>query len=224
MKTNTTPRHVAKSELFRLDDNAVPGDECYLGAVDAVARQQAKRFVEISISKLAADIFSASVGAITTGSRIGDYLLKFSAEMVNSAVLNVPLDETLLVFVTEKTAGFVSGNATKSFILGDTVSLLTKSTITKLLDEDDPITWELNGNNLGTDAQRSGLAPLTNISAELFYNPYTHYTTALIGATCTLQGSTKTAIYIQRYEVAKTGFGSAEMVDGTLTVAVRQLQ
>lgn len=136
----------------------------------------------------------------------------------------VPLDETLLVFVTEKTAGFVAGNATKSFILGETVSLLTKSTITRLLDEDDVITWELSGNNLGTDAQRTGLAPLTNISAELFYNPYTHYTTALIGATCNLPGSTKTAIYIPRYEVTKTAFGSAEMVDGTLTVAVRQLQ
>ncbi|MFA5924355.1 MAG: IPT/TIG domain-containing protein [Methylococcaceae bacterium] len=217
---------VTKSELINGigGGNAVPGDECYLGAVDAIAFQQAQRFVGISINKLAADIFSSSISVITTGSFIGDILLKLTAEMINSTALGLPLDETLLVFVTEKAAGYIAGKATESFILGETVSSLTEKSIGELLKKDDPIVWELSGSNKGTTSQRSRLAPLTNIKAELFYSPYTHYTTALIGATCNLQSGTRKALYILQYKVVKSAFESAEIVDGTLRVAVRQHQ
>lgn len=215
---------VAKSELFGIDNNAVPGDECYLGAVDAVVRQQANRLVKISLNKLAADVFSAAIGTLSTGSIIGDYLLKLATEVINASVLNIPLNETLLTFVTEKTVGYVAGNATQSFILGETSSALTEKTITNLLNKDKPTTWNLSGNNRGTEAQVSHVTPLTKVTAQLFYNPWTHYTTALISATCNLQNGTRKNLYIQRYEVEKTQFGGAKLINGTLKVASRQLQ
>ena len=215
---------VAKSEKYKLDASASYEDECYYGVVDTLARLQANRIVDIGLKKLAVDVFAAALGTFNTGSVIGDYLLKLGVEMMNSAVLDVPLDETALVFVVDNTVGYVAGQATKSYLVGAAVPELTDKMIERLLYQDDPISWELSGNNFAA-AKRNIGAPPTSIKAEVFYNPYTHYTTAVVGATCQLSSGSRKNLYILRYEVTKTAFGgAAKSIEGSYRYVVRQLQ
>ncbi|MDD5410127.1 MAG: hypothetical protein PHF31_01730 [Methylobacter sp.] len=65
---------------------------------------QANRIVDIDLEKLAANVSAVVLGAFSTGSMIGNYLLKLGVGMMNSAVLDIPLKETALIVIFVITA------------------------------------------------------------------------------------------------------------------------
>lgn len=75
----------------------------------------------------------------------------------------------------------------------------------------------LSGSNTGSEFVRSG-GPLTSINAKVYYHPWTHFTTAVIGATCQLSSGTQDKIYVVAYEQSKNTFGGADPMYSTLRV------
>ncbi len=197
-------------------------DQCYHGTVDAIAALQAKRIIDIALRQLSGQILKASITPISTGSLLGDYLLKFSAEVINATVAGIPLDEAILKFVAEDTIGYIAGKVTADYIAGKTVEILNRKVVERLLKRDDSIAWELTGDNSKSRLFIQGLVPLTSINSQLFYNPYTHYTSALVNSTCVKDGQTQIKLYGILYEVIKTAFNTAKKV-GPLKLVVRNL-
>ena len=199
--------------------NSLPEDVCYTGVSDALAAQAGKDFVNLALKDLASSVFQTSIDLISTGSPIGDFLLKFGAQMTSSAMLDKPLTEAAILFVTKKSVGYITSKSTKSYILEKAASSLYEKSYKDLLADEELIAWKLSGSNKGSKSQTGELAPLTNINAEIFYSPYTHYTTVIVGATCNLvKGGTQKNTYILRYKVIETESKSAKIVDGTLRV------
>lgn len=213
--------NVAKSERdleIRNDPNSLPGDKCYEGMSDALSIQGKNDFVSAGLKELSSSIFQATIGLISTGNPHEDFLLKFGAKMLSATIQNKPLTEESILFVTKKTVGYVVSKSSQSSLLGKTTSLLYED-IYKKLTQEDLLAWKFSGSNLNSQAQKTNLAPFTQIKAEIFYSPYTHYTTAVIGATCKFaNGEIKENIYVLSYKVIKTQYSGAEIVDGTLNV------
>ncbi|MDH5573412.1 MAG: hypothetical protein OEY89_16740 [Gammaproteobacteria bacterium] len=213
---------VALSETLGDDNfganNSLPGEKCYLGASDALAALEKKDLKKSNMQQLAKSIFLASIDVFPVNSEIGKFLLKFGAHMATSVALDEPAGENTIKFIVENAIGYIAYQSTESYLLGKTASQLTKKSITKLLGNEELLTWKLEGSNQGSTLQQIGTAPLTNINAEVFYSPYTHYTTVIADATCNLKSGTAEEKYILRYQVAKDGFNGADIVDDTLEV------
>lgn len=208
----------AKERDFGIDGrNILPNDACYIGVTDALAAQAKKDFVNIALKELASNIFLTTVDLISTGSPTGDFLLKFGTQLLNSTALDKPVTETAILFIINKSIGYIARQSTESYILGKTVPLLYEKSYRDFIANEQLTAWKLIGSNVGTQSQKGGLAPLANINADIFYNPYSHYITALINANCSLlKGGNQENIYILRYKVLETKVKSTKIDENSL--------
>lgn len=94
---------VVKREKYKLDTDVSYEDECYYGIVNILARLQTNRIMDIGLEKLAAVVFAAALGNFSKDSVTCDYRLKLGVGMMNSAVLDVPLNETALIVIVKMT-------------------------------------------------------------------------------------------------------------------------
>lgn len=179
---------IAGSERQNLGNS----DSCYLGMMDSVYANQAANIINLATDTLVSGILEASIGTITTGNLYGDFLLKFSANILGSLIRDEPIDEAAIKFVAENALGYIAGKAANSFYAGEFIEELTKKSINKLLKQEDGSEWSLKGNNSGTSYYQSGLMPLTEIDGQFYYNPYTWYTTGVVEVTCHQYNSSPT--------------------------------
>jgi Regulator of chromosome condensation (RCC1) repeat/Abnormal spindle-like microcephaly-assoc'd, ASPM-SPD-2-Hydin/IPT/TIG domain len=181
-------------------------DECYGGAMDAAWRAQRTKIISESIKKLYSDIFRAAP-LVSTGTVYGDFLLKLAQESASAVVGGTSVSDAIVESVANQIAGYVIAKETNKFLANSTLALvdLSKDSIASLIDGEGVLAWRMSGSNLGTVGQRSGLWPLTSIQAKLYYNPWNHYTTAVIASTCQITGGTTRNLYVVTYENLKLG-------------------
>ena len=209
---------VASSETQKL------GGDCYTGVMSAIAVNQAGQIAKLALSTIASGIIEASIGLITTANLYGDYLLKFSANIAGSLIQENPFDEAVIKFIAENTMGYIAGKATNNFYAGEFIEELNQSVVEKLLKNDGGLNWVVRGNNKNSRYYTSKLVPLTEVDSQFYYNPYTHYTTGIVRATCYPEGSSmRKQLYTISYLVDETKYHSAEIVAGTLVIRLMNL-
>lgn len=210
--------YVASDEAQKL------GEDCYTGVMSAIAVNQAGQIAKLALSTIASSIIETSIGLITTANLYGDYLLKFSANIAGSLIQGNPFDEAVIKFIAENTMGYIAGKATNNFYAGELIEELNQSVVEKLLKEDDGLNWVVRGNNTNSRYYTSKLVPLTEVDSQFYYNPYTHYTTGIVRATCYPEGSSmRKQLYTISYRVDETKSHSAEIVAGTLVIRLMNL-
>jgi hypothetical protein len=224
---------IFKSQLERAfievagDQREIQESNCYTGAMDAAAIAGGTRFITLGLGELAANIIQASMLFLTTGSPIGDFLLKLGAEVFTATITDTALSETLLLFTTENTVRYIAGRATDRYLVGDVAGVLTRELVEELLEEDGVDTWEISGSNEGSPRQQHQVVPLTQIEGRLYYNPFTYYTTAVLRAICNFDGKEEEFLHIVTYEVEMKTFGflkSANPLLKTLNVKMKQIR
>ena len=176
-------------------------DLCYGGVMDALAISEKNDWGGLALSKLAGGLIRASIGGITTGNVLADYLIKFASEVIASTVEGNRFEDAIMRFVLEDTLGYVVGRVANDYMLGKSIQVLNKAAVEELLKEDGVVAWDLKGSNTN-----KGYWPYTKIQGQAFYNPYTHYMSVYVGANCEKQEE----FYILQYEVIRTEYNAAE--------------
>jgi len=196
------------------------GDSCYLGTVIATSSILARDIATSIIRDIATDVALAPISNITTGSKLGDIFLHLASYSVAAIIKGTPADEAILKYVTENTVGYILGRA-----VGDYYRLIDpkKSTSTKLIEDvfktDGVQAWSGLGNNVGNRWQQQTGAPITYIKFQAYYNPYTHFTTAIVNATCNNDtGGQIKKNYFFIYELQKNGMWDVSRIDGSLKI------
>ena len=198
-------------------------DDCYIGAMDAAAHVQAKQIIFENLTQLAVAIVKASLRLITTGSPAGDFLLKVGIDAVDVAgkvFHGEPVVQSITIAVVNEVVGYIVSKAAGDYVNG-VDSLLTDlaspQVVKALLDREGVLSWTLSGSNTDSSFVDIG-GPLTSITAKLYYNPWTHYTTAVVGATCEMPSGPKRMMYLLTYEQSKSMFGTAVPIYDSLRI------
>jgi len=180
-----------------------PNDACYFGAVDASTQLGKKKYTSLTLNELASGIAQAPLGIITTGTGLGDALLKVGSFLL-SVAFSESLDRATLEFITEQAVGFVLGHASTDFIAGLAGDPVSEKVMKELLREDGVLFDQGSATNELSPFRSAG-APLTQVVVDLVYNPYTHFVVAVIGADCQAATGQVRRQYIFRFEVDKNG-------------------
>jgi len=199
--------------------NRFSNDGCYFGAVDATSALQTRDILEVVIRQLASNVFKTPLSLITTGSVLGDIFLKLGTYTISETIKQTPLDEAVLKFATEQTAGYILGKSVADFYnaiyAGDPLS---EKIVYGVLIGDDIVYWGGEGNNAKTRWHLYGGAPYTQVKFQVYYNPYTHFTTSVINATCDFNGSKVKKSYFILYELKKNRIWDINVVPGSLKI------
>lgn len=191
-------------------------DSCLHGAVQAAGDAQIASDLRV-MGDMAVDIMLLPAKMFSTGSLLGDLILSAGSAILGKAMKSTPLDEAALTFITNETMGYVLPKIVTDYYGGAILSTWTEKAISSLLEKERDIYWTLRGNNEGPARQNSG-APLAVVDVQVFYSPYSHFTTAVIGAQCTWDnGRQKEETWVVRYELKKEKgwFGGTPTVVGT---------
>lgn len=190
-------------------------DSCYYGAISAGVPTAAGGTVLYALNDLAVDITAKSLGAITTGSDYGDFLLRFGVNVGAAYFKEEDINLEIVNSIISQSAGYLLPGAVRKYV-GDMPSieqglllvsansgkeLLKLSTGT--LKKEAVISGYLSGNNLISDDLSLG-APATTVSITWYYNPLTRTFLAYIAADCSEQGK---SYYMVRYQIEGGTFG-----------------
>ncbi len=208
-----------KTELLNglAEGNRLPDDQCYLGVVDAITAYQAQALLEEMLLNLAVDIATAPLSVITTGSVLGDIFLKLGVHAISEAIKETPPDESVLKYVTEQTAGYILGKAVGEFYNGVYIGPLVDKVVHEILIDEKIINWEGKANNATTDSYQRQYVPYADVALQVYYSQYTHYTTAIINASCGDGGNIKKTYFIL-YELEKQKWSNIGIVDSSVKV------
>lgn len=189
----------------RIKETTTPGpDVCYSGAVDAAAEVTKRDIIRLALNQLAAGVAAESLGAVTTGSQVGDFLLKTASYFITVSSSDNP-SGTALVLGTEKSVGYLFPKAVDQYLASKIAGSVTAKVVKQFLTQDEVVTVEASGTNEKSHFFLSGLTPRTNIHITVFYNAFTHFAVAAIQSECELSDGLQKKTYLLRYEVDKRG-------------------
>lgn len=201
-----------------INGNAVV-DQCYAGAMDAAAFTAQRGLVSEALLQLVGGVVRAAARPVTsTGVLFYDLLLAGAQEGLTAVLNDEPVAPAAATAVAREVLSHVLARETNRFLSG--AALLTldlgRASIQTVLRDEDVVSWEYRGSNAGSRAQRSAELPSTSIQAKLYYNPWNHYTTVIVRATCQGPGPTRRALYMVTYENSKGTLGSASVVGSSV--------
>jgi hypothetical protein len=186
----------------------------------AASEIQFSQIVDGFLIDLASGIVGAALPA-DTGSLIGDYFLKLGGDIYFSVAKKTSVNDTI-VSATEASVAFIAGKAVDKYLpvlngAGGDIADLSRTTIDAILAQDNgTVSWSLAGpTSKNSPLIVSGLVPMTTIRAKMFYNPWNHFTTAIIAATCQWPNRTARNLYVLTYPVNKLGPATA-VLSGTI--------
>lgn len=155
--------------------------------------------VTIAGQQLVTGIMTAPLGVVTTGSALGDILLKAGSFLITlSTSNNVPRDT--LQFATEESIGFVLSKAASEYLASGGVSAIADPVVRKLVQDDGVIWTNASGDNAGSGFIAQG-APFTKADIDFAYNPFSRYITGAIHAQCQMPTAMLSEVFIIRYPV-----------------------
>ncbi len=166
-------------------------EDCYFEAVSAAAVVSRFKLSRIAFGELAKGMASAYAGGIDTGNYIGDAMIRVGAYVITAVGLtDTTVTDAVVESVTKEVAGYILGRASNDFVGRLAGDELTQKGLEQLLKSDDVV--------VAIDEGRSPSSG-TRVKIAMFYNPYTHYVVASVGADCS------TSRYLFRYEVDGDG-------------------
>ena len=221
---------VAKNEATSFETGK---DECYFSTMRVVANLQKSELLHAGMKQLSWSLINASLGLISTGSVLGDFLFDLGTATVGSIFVGTPLSETILTTVAENTMGYIIGQKVSDAVhplLAPAVSSLGSITAKKLTTElttllntienntNGVMFWGFAGNSATAIRlnKQDANAPFATVNARIAYNPWNHFTTAIIATTCQNQTTPAKHIYTITYEVRKTPIGGGAVQVGTV--------
>ena len=197
-------------------DGQRKSDACYGGAIQALSKEQRTKIKQLYIKDLSGSIFKSGVGMLSTGNFFYDLLIQTAGEGIGAAISEKPIAPAVTIKAAEKIGGFILAKYTEDWFSDKTVSVLLDlsfNTIEKTLNDEGVLAWNLSGNNYNLPDRDQAVVPFefAEAKARLYYNPWNHYTTVIIYATCKPSlDSSKNAqkLYVVTYENEKEGIGA----------------
>jgi hypothetical protein len=192
-------------------------DACEQATLHALSTAEGQDLSARDGRTLAADILQAATGRTSVGSSEGDFLLALGAHLARSAMPGASVSEEMIRLVTEQTGAYVAGKAVAGYLAGGATEAVSEALVTRLLRDDGVTAWTLDGSNAGVRVQGTDSPRASNVTAQVLYNPYTRYMTAVIGAGCTTAtGAPDRRLYRLQCAVAPDTAQSADYVPGTV--------
>jgi hypothetical protein len=181
--------------------------------MQAAAKGQRVRIASLGVKRLLGSIVKETIGLVSTGDLFLDLLIQTTGEGIKAAIAEESIVPAISGKVAEKIGGFILAKSTNDWFGATTASViqdLSRNEIERVLNEEGVLTWNLSGDNFAVHG-RGGLTwELAKVEARLYYNPWNHYTTAIIAANCQSEnGRSYQNVYVVTYENEKTGFGGA---------------
>ncbi|RPI72945.1 MAG: hypothetical protein EHM38_01165 [Geobacteraceae bacterium] len=189
-------------------DGRTREDRCYAGAMAGLKLAQGGKLITDNLSKLAGGIFGTSVGLITTGDVFKDIFINAVGEGVASVISNESVVKNVASSTAKKIGGPIMSKLLDDYFGQRLFTELWKfdvDTIKEFLEMEQVIAWPLSGDNFIAFDKHGSPLDRTSASARFYYNPWSHYSTAVFHATCEERktGAIKERIYSVFYELEK---------------------
>lgn len=192
------------------------GDACELAALRALGAAEGQQAAVRDSRALATEILQSARGNGATDSGVGEFLLALGRHAAGSALTGVSVSAALAREVAERIGGYVAAKAVTEYLAGASGEI-SEALVTRLLRDDAVSVWTLNSTDAAVRTQRSAEVPTANVAALLYYNPYSRYTTAVAGSSCTgAGGAPDRRLFRLHYEVTPDTAQSADYVPGTV--------
>jgi hypothetical protein len=205
-------RVVAEKALERQD-----GEVCELGALRALGAVGGQQVAAKDRRALAAEVLQSARANAPADNGVGDFLLGLGRHAAGAALPGVAVSAALAREVAERIGGYVAAKAVAGYIAGATGEM-DEELVARLLRDEGLSVWTLNGTDATPRTQRTEDARAANVTALLYYNPYTRYATAVAGSSCAgAGGAPDRRLYRLHYEVTPDSAQSADYVPGTVT-------
>ena len=235
--------NVAKDEMVNFGTGHIGRDECYFSTMRVVANLQQSELLNAGMKQLSWALVNTSLGLVSTGSVLWDFMFNLSRATVGSIVLDAPLSDALLTTVAESTAGYIIGQKVAEAVnpllapamssLGSITAGIVTPQLRTLLNAVENNTngvlfWGFSGNSATTIRLnlQDANAPFATVNAKVAYNPWNYFTTATIATKCQSPGQNapKLHVYTITYKVKKTsfGFGDNAQLDSVVNLHVVQ--
>lgn len=193
---NSVFADAARAEVENLLSGS-SADGCYLSTVDAARIEANRAFIRAGLLQVADNVFTiAALTGMTTGSVVGDIIIHFTAGTALGALQGQPIGEavaTSLVDASGQVAKYALGKLVTDYIaqggaaVVDGFDQYLKGQISDAFRYEGVFAWGLSGSNCSGEfcsriAQDSGNQ--ANFTAQMIYDPHSHYITAVIASTC----------------------------------------
>lgn len=192
------------------------GDACELATLRALGAADGSPAAARDRRALAAEILRSAQGNAATESGVGDFLLALGSHAADSTLPGVAVSAALTRGIAEEIGGYVAAKAVAEYLAGASGGM-DEALVNRLLRDDGLSVWTMNGTDTAARTQRAADAPGASVTAQLYYNPYTRYISAVAGSSCTgAGGGTDRRLYRLHYEVVADAAQSADYVPGTV--------
>lgn len=198
---------IVSSEQQSLGQNQpdLRNDVCYFGAVDVATVTLARNIPEVTLKRLAVDIFNQQLGTISTGNSWGNLLLNAASYLTTASLSDDPRPEASIKFLAEKSTGYLLKQVAGEY-LADIAAVgpsLTDNAVEKALKGSDIISGVVAGDQNSRFGKSVG-APPTAVNIKIIYSNETHFMIVVIQASCRPEnGPSQTKSYFFRFQVVE---------------------
>ncbi len=193
------------------------GEACELATLRALGATDGQAAAARDRRALVDGILRSAQGNVAAESGVGDFLLALGRQAADSALPGVAVSAALARATAEGIGGYVAAKALAEYLAGASGDF-DEALVTRLLRNDGLSVWTLNGADTAMGIQRAADAPGASVTAQLYYNPYTRYITAVAGSICTAAVDGRDhRLYRLHYEVVADAAQSADYAPGTVT-------